>query len=463
MYQYTLTNDTVTVLIDGEPHAVTKGSPNYDKLRAAVLAEDWAAIPSLLTVEKAVENWFQNAAEPPQAVETPVAIAAPVVTGGDAGAFKVVNEAVTFNGEALPKALNDRILKMVAKDEDPKSLLNFWRRLKRNPNPHSVQQLFGFLVHTGIPIQPDGTFLAYKGVRQDFRDCHSGTFDNSPGKTIRMDRSKVSPDPNTPCHRGLHVGAIGYARSFGARTLVVRVDPENVVCVPNDHSAMKMRTCEYTVLGLYGDTLPDTSFEADHVAEVEASRPVSETKDVVDITAEVESDETALETTNETPPLPLTGTAWDEFNAMTAADLMEQPIGDLRKYARYNCLITGASKLPGGKETLVAKIQEVIEADKAARLAKAVVKPAPEPTPESVVETPPTPETEKGLTLPLTGTDWDRFNDLSTVDLLKESIEDLRRYARHNCLIVGASKMGGGKVALIARIAEVRGDAVEKA
>lgn len=457
MYQYTLTNDTVTVLIDGEPHAVTKGSPNYDKLRAAVLAEDWAAIPGLLTVEKAVETWFQNAAPAP--VEAPVE--APVAVPGDAGSFKVLNEAVTFNGEALPKALNDRILKMVAKNEDPKSLLNFWRRLKRNPNPHSVQQLFGFLVHTGIPIQPDGTFLAYKGVRQNFRDCHSGTFDNSPGKTIRMDRSKVSPDPSTPCHVGLHVGAIGYARSFGARTLVVRVDPENVVCVPNDHSAMKMRTCEYTVLGLYGDTLPDTSFEADHVAEVEASKPV-ETKDVVDITAEAESDDTALETTNETPPLPLTGTSWDEFNVMNTDELMEQPLGDLRKYARYNCLITGASKLPGGKDTLVAKIKEVIEADKAARLAKVTVAKQAEPA-TVVEETPPTPKEEQGVTLPLTGTDWDRFNDMSTVDLLKESIEDLRRYARHNCLIIGASKMGGGKVALIARIAEVRGDAVEKA
>lgn len=458
MMQYTLTNDTVTVFVKGEPHSVTKGAPNYLKLREAVLREDWDAVPGLLTVEKAVETWIATATQnqvPATPAPTPVAPvqatpaqATPVPTAK----VEVKDERVVIDGEALPRDLNDRILKMTAKGESALGLINFWKRLKRNPNPHSVQQLFGFLQHTGIPIQEDGTFLAYKGVRRDFRDQHSGMFDNSPGKTIKMDRSKVSSDPNTACHVGLHVGALGYARSFAAQCIIVRVDPANVVCVPNDHSQQKMRTCEYTVVGLYGSQMPDTSFQADAPVAVQEAAPVAVQEvaktDAVAAEAAEDGDE-GYEVMTSTPTYPITGTAWDDFNKMTPEELLGQPLSDLRKYALYNCGITGASKLPGGKDTLVAKIAEVTTKAQP---------PAP-PPPAPVEETPPAPEEEKGMQIPLTGTAWDRLNGLNSIELLQESLEDLRRYARNNCLIVGASKMEGGKVALVARIVDVRGDA----
>jgi hypothetical protein len=50
-----------------------------------------------------------------------------------------------------------------------------------------------------------------------------------------------------------------------------------------------------------------------------------------------------------------------------------------------------------------------------------------------------------------------RFDSKDTVELLKESIEELRQYAGKNLGIIGASKILGGKVALIAKILEVRG------
>jgi hypothetical protein len=453
MIQYTLTNDTVTVIVNGEPQSVTKGASNYAKLREAVLREGWDAIPGLLTVEKAVETWISEATKSTTAKAT------------QAAQVKVVDEQVQVDGKAIPNELNDRILKMTAKGESAQGLLAFWQRLQRNPNPHSVKQLFAFLQHTGIPIQEDGTFLAYKGVRKDFRDCHSGTFDNSPGKTIKMDRAKVSPDPKTACHAGLHVGAIGYARNFSQITVICRVDPADVVCVPDDHYQQKMRVCEYTVVGLYGAQMPDTSFKADAPVQYDAPAPIESDEDdyeededgTEDEGTEAEAEGTEYETLA-TPTYPVTGTMWDEFNQMTPEELAGQSLGELRKYALYNCGITGASKLPGGKDALLQKIREVCQP----KVAPAPAAPAPvveEPPPAPVVEeTPPTPANVPGMKLPLTGTAWDRLNGLNTLELLQESIEDLRRYARHNCLIVGASKMGGGKVALIARIAEVRGD-----
>lgn len=55
--------------------------------------------------------------------------------------------------------------------------------------------------------------------------------------------------------------------------------------------------------------------------------------------------------------LPLTGTKWDDYNLMNSWKLLMQPLrGGLDKYARYNCMLVGASKIPGGKMQLVPAI-----------------------------------------------------------------------------------------------------------
>ena len=486
-YKYTISNDTVTVFVKGEPVSVAKGAPNYDALRKAVLNEDWAEVPKHLTVQAAVETWAASASTPAPATKpvvhlatptlaaagvtsaterrvknapvsagattpAPVPTSIPVVAPVPPGEVKVIGDTVTYNGEPLPRELNDRILKAVAKGENATGLMNFWKRLKRNPNPRSVAQGWAFLAHCGLPIQPDGTFLAYKGVRRDFRDQHSGNFDNSPGKVVKMDRHKISTDPAQTCHTGLHVGAIGYARSFAAQTIIVRVDPEHICCVPNDHNAQKMRVCEYTVMGVYGSQMPDTMYDAtaESAVEVPEAAPVVETEDR-DEAPKVEEQQ-----------VPVTGTPWDDFNPMDADALMEQSLDDLRKYARYNCLITGASKLPGGKPALVAKIVE-------ARNRGTVPEAEPEPVVEEILvppsavtpgveETKPLAPGAETTKLPLTGTDWDRLNGMTSLTLMEQSLDDLRKYATYNCLIVGASKLPGGKFALVTRICQVRGD-----
>lgn len=403
---------------------------------------------------------------------------APAAPTPQGGTVEVKGDFVLYNGEPLPKKLNDRILKAVAKGEDANGLLNFWKRLKRNLNKRSIDQLWDFLAHCGIPVQPDGTFLAYKGVRMNFRDAYSGNFDNSPGKTVKMDRNKISTDPAQTCHTGLHVGALSYARSFSAQTLIVRVDPEHVCCVPNDHNAMKMRVCEYTVMGIYGAQMPDTAYDAqaESAVVVAPAKAVYTTEDLAysreadavnDIAVSMSSADP-----DDAPPkveeqsIPITGTPWDDFNPMSIAELAAQTIADLRGYARYNCLITGASKLPGGKDTLVAKI---IATRDGATTPTSSPPLDPVVVPEVLVHpgavTPGVEETkplglneQPAVKVPLTGTDWDALNKMDSVTLMEQSLDDLRKYATYNCLIVGASKIPGGKFAIVTRICQVRGD-----
>jgi hypothetical protein len=91
--------------------------------------------------------------------------------------------------------------------------------------------------------------MAYKRVRANFTDVHTGTFDNSPGTTVKMNRRDVNEDPTQTCSAGLHVCSYSYLSHFsGDRVVSVKVNPRDCVAVPRDYSAAKMRVCEYTVI-----------------------------------------------------------------------------------------------------------------------------------------------------------------------------------------------------------------------
>ncbi len=336
---YTITNDSITVLIDGVPRVVAAGTPQYAGLAAALVEGRFGDLAQYLTQDGALQRYL----------------------GSD---FRVEDGKIfDFTGAELPQGVADKIIAMAAGGEDPTPLLNFYRRLSLNPSRRSVQQLFSFLGHCGIPLEPDGTFLAYKGVREDFLDRHSGTLLNTPGTTQKMPRNQISDDPNTPCHEGLHVGALSYARSFAARTVVCRIDPANVVCVPYDYSCQKMRVCEYYVVGNYQatsdeDVLPSTSHEVDvpnkncedpdwggeveyEDEDFEPAPPVAEAPRPVRVV---------------TPRAKQTGPKAASFNRKSPAKLMDESLADLRLYATHHLKIVGAGHIPGGKSKLVSAI-----------------------------------------------------------------------------------------------------------
>lgn len=165
---------------------------------------------------------------------------------------EVVDDELFFMGKPMHSVLADRIVELTGEGLDTKSYRRFLSNLKRNPNPDSVEQLYGFIEACGLSITDDGCFLAYKKVREDYRDKFSGTFLNTPGSVVRMDRSEVSTDPADACAPGLHVGAWGYSGHngwFGGdKVMLVKVNPRNVCRVPNDHGCQKCAVCEYEVL-----------------------------------------------------------------------------------------------------------------------------------------------------------------------------------------------------------------------
>ncbi len=249
---------------------------------------------------------------------------------------------ISYDGVALPTNLNARIIEMATLDKDPTYMFRFWERLQRNPSNRSVTQLFSFLDHEGIPIDADGCFLAYKAIRQDWTDVHSGKVLNTVGSRPKMARNLISDDPNHACHHGYHVGAIKYAEDFGPndrRIVIVRVDPAHVVCVPSDCSARKMRVEEYEVIGLNsGRTMPSTVIENDPV---------------VDKVIKAHKREEA----GKKPLKAAAGkSAWAVFNGYNEDGLAGCSTADLRSYAAHELGIVNASRGPGGKSGLITLI-----------------------------------------------------------------------------------------------------------
>jgi bifunctional DNA-binding transcriptional regulator/antitoxin component of YhaV-PrlF toxin-antitoxin module len=88
-----------------------------------------------------------------------------------------------------------------------------------------------------------------------------------------MKRSEVDDDPAVTCSRGLHVAAFPYARDFypNGKMMEVKVNPMDVVAVPDDYNAQKMRVCKYVVLRECEGPRPDQEviYKYDDTADVD--------------------------------------------------------------------------------------------------------------------------------------------------------------------------------------------------
>lgn len=167
------------------------------------------------------------------------------------GRFTVENDWVYIGDRKLPESLSKRLLEYTKRELPIEPLLKFWDNLLENPSYHSVQQLHGFLEKNNHGFTPDGCFLAYRSVRHDYMDKHTGKIDNSPGQSPNMPRNEVNEDPKISCSDGLHVANFNYASGFGSgddRLMVVKVNPRDVVCVPDSYNEEKMRVCRFDVL-----------------------------------------------------------------------------------------------------------------------------------------------------------------------------------------------------------------------
>lgn len=218
---YHITQNSVIVNFEGKTLAIARGDDRFPRVILAIKENRLAEIPVIVDIAAQFSK---------------------------DGLRLVDGQVVTASGEALPPELNARILEFRREGLPFAHLLKFWENLKQNPSFRSREQLFKFLEHNGHPLTEDGCFIAYRGVTEDFKDKHTGKFDNSPGSICEMPRSEVDDDPTRTCSAGLHAAAWAYASNWSGTRVEVKINPKDVVAVPIDYNGEKMRICKFEVI-----------------------------------------------------------------------------------------------------------------------------------------------------------------------------------------------------------------------
>lgn len=219
---------TVSFLDTAKVYNIDATHPNWQVVLDKLDVEDYEGLEELLSVKKAVEVY------------------------ASASGVEVDDIGVKYNGNYIDNYATQKILEFMKAKLPVKSLLNFVSKVMANPSRRAVQELYKFLEHGQMPLTPSGNFLAYKSVKENYRDWYSGNFSNTVGSEHTMARNDVCDDPDLGCSYGFHVGTLGYATEFnrGAnRLMIVEVDPSDVVSVPHDCQNQKLRTAKYKVVG----------------------------------------------------------------------------------------------------------------------------------------------------------------------------------------------------------------------
>ena len=231
MIPYILTDNSLTVVIEGKAHTMANTHPAFLQAQEALKAEDYEKLQNLFDVSKAVGEFFDKDAN-----------------------IEVKDGAVYYDGEIIHNLVVDKILDFMRQNLPYQPLVKFLGKLLENPSHRAVDELYTFLEHKNMPLTPEGNFLAYKGVKSDFTDFYSGKFDNSVGSVLKMRRSNVCDDARHGCSSGFHAGTYEYAKGYasnGGHLLVVEINPADVVSVPYDCECQKLRTNEYKVVAVY--------------------------------------------------------------------------------------------------------------------------------------------------------------------------------------------------------------------
>ena len=157
----------------------------------------------------------------------------------------------------LANAIVDKIVSMVDQGFSAEPLYRFLNNLYQNPSKAAIEEFFLFSDACSLPITEDGHVIAYKIVKDDYFDVYSGTIRNKVGDVVEMPRFAVDDDRSKTCSAGLHFCSREYLPHYGthaaSRCMLVKIDPKDIVSIPNDYNNAKGRTCRYEVVGEVSD------------------------------------------------------------------------------------------------------------------------------------------------------------------------------------------------------------------
>lgn len=230
---------SLTFYVNGTLYHADGSHPNFQAIAEAVRDNDGEAAIEHLNTIATLDEQLRDAAP----------------------GFAIEGSQITYAGNPISATLSERISGILRENGNLGPFIKFAERLENNVSRHSREQLFTWIDRHGVEIDPDGYMIAYKGVRPDYGSISSGPgivngirteghLSNKVGNIVEIERRYVDDNPNAACSTGLHAGTWEYASTFGhGPTMTVRIDPADVVSVPHDCNAQKIRTSKYVVVG----------------------------------------------------------------------------------------------------------------------------------------------------------------------------------------------------------------------
>lgn len=229
--KYLATPNSIVIVADnGQPVIVNQDHLNFQKIKTQ-LEQDSTYDPTLLEPVKALQS-FEHLG------------------------LSYDGKQILFEGKKFQSQMFDRLVDAIrdaTPEQELKCLFAFVRRALNHPDKLTSERIFDFARHNSIELTEEGLMIGYKKVRNDFKDIHSGTFDNSPGQVLEMPRQMVDANHNTECSYGYHFASKHYLPHFGSsgtddRVVRVLVDPADICAIPFGYKDSKCRTCKYIVL-----------------------------------------------------------------------------------------------------------------------------------------------------------------------------------------------------------------------
>ena len=275
---YILSENSLTIFLDGKPHTLRKDHANFNLARKAILDGETDKLGDLVDIQRAVEDFVE-------------------------GDIEVKDEVVYYKGHRLHGVVVDKLLEMLrAGLKNSAPITNFIARLQANPSANSVAELYTFLGYKNLPTTAEGKCLGYKGVQSDYWST-TGNADtivvqgqtnerhqilNEVGATIEVARRCVDDNKDNHCSFGLHVGSYDYANDWAGesgRLLVVEFDPADAVSVPTDCNFQKLRVSKYKVVFDITDTRKELNRPV-----YEANKPIYGSDDDIDFDEDEDED-----------------------------------------------------------------------------------------------------------------------------------------------------------------------------
>ena len=146
-----LTEDSVTLFVELKPVHIGKDHPKFQLIYDLAMQDKIEEAIELIDVKAAIQEAIEGTC------------------------LAIRDDSVYYGDICIEGLLGDRLMMFLEKGIDITPLTNFIVQLYKNPSYRAVTELFGFLEGSGLPITPDGCFVAYKRVNHDCKDCYTST------------------------------------------------------------------------------------------------------------------------------------------------------------------------------------------------------------------------------------------------------------------------------------------------